>query len=80
MDKANTEDTESVYVITTPLTSNIIDLLLSEMRQAGIMVTLRPAVVVNSGSHFRWIVPRNAVDGMGEQPELKQKEVMTISA
>jgi hypothetical protein len=79
MDKANSEDTESVCVITTPLTSNIVDLLLGEMRQARILVSLRPAVVINSDPHFRWIVPRNAVNGMGEQPELKQKQVITIS-
>jgi hypothetical protein len=79
MDKANSEDTESVCLITTPLTSNIIDLLLGEIRQAGILVPLCPAVVINSGSHFRWIVPRNAVDGMGEQPGLKQEQVKTIS-
>jgi hypothetical protein len=65
-DKANSEDTESVCVTNTSLTPNIIDLLLGEKRQAGILVSLRPAVVINSGSHFRWIVPRNAVDGVGE--------------
>ena len=79
MDKTNSEDTESVCLITPPLTSNIVDFLLGEIWQAGILVSLRPDVVINSGSHFRWIVPRNAVDGMGEQPEVKQKQVMTIS-
>ena len=51
------EGTKLFLLVATPLTSNIIDLLLGEIRQAGILVALGPAVVVNSGSHFRWIVP-----------------------
>jgi hypothetical protein len=79
MDTENSEDTESVCVIATPLTSNIINLLLGEIRQAGILDALSPAVVVDSSSHFRRIVPRITVDGMGEQPELKQKQATTFS-
>ena len=48
------------------------------MRQAGIIVALGSAVVVNSGSHFRWIVSRNAVDGVGENPKLKKVLLSTL--
>jgi hypothetical protein len=79
VDTENSEHTESVCVIATPLTSNIINLLLGEIRQAGILDALSPAVVVNSGSHFRWIVPRITIDGMGKQSELKQNGIFRHS-
>jgi hypothetical protein len=61
-----------------PLTSDITDLLLGEIRQTGTVKALSSAVVCDPPFHLWWVVSCSAEDGMSVQSELKHQQLMKL--